>query len=283
MSEEKKIFWVASYPKSGNTLLRSILTSYFYSNDGLLKFEDLYKITQFPLSEQFMPLGIDIDNDKEVFKNFINAQKLINKEKGKIRFFKTHSSLCSVHNHNFTDLHNTLGAIYIVRDPRNVVTSVAHHYNLSIDEATETMIDKNRYMQKTKRNLRVFIGSWNFSYNSWKNLKDQKKYLLIRYEDLITKKKTVLLKVFKFLSLLGMNFELDMIKLNKVIKNTEFEKMKIKEQNEIFSEAVTDKDGKRKNFFNLGPKNDWRRLLDKKNRDKIEKHFKLEMSELGYI
>ena len=27
-----------------------------------------------------MPLGIDIDNDKEVFKNFINAQKLINKE-----------------------------------------------------------------------------------------------------------------------------------------------------------------------------------------------------------
>ena len=143
------IIWLASYPKSGNTLLRSILASYFYSNDGLLKFEDLYKITQFPLSEQFMPLGIDIDNDKEVFKNFINAQKLINKEKGKIRFFKTHSSLCRVHNHNFTDLHNTLGAIYIVRDPRNVVTSVAHHYNLSIDEATETMVDKNRYMQKT--------------------------------------------------------------------------------------------------------------------------------------
>ena len=277
------IIWLASYPKSGNTLLRSILASYFYSNDGLLKFEDLYKITQFPLSEQFMPLGIDIDNDKEVFKNFINAQKLINQEKRKIRFFKTHSSLCSVHNHNFTDLHNTLGAIYIVRDPRNVVTSVAHHYNLSIDEATETMVDKNRYMQKTTRNLRVFLGSWNFSYNSWKNLKDQKKYLLIRYEDLITKKKTVLLKVFKFLSLLGMNFDLDMIKLNKVIKNTEFEKMKIKEQNEIFSEAVTDKDGKRKNFFNLGPKNDWRRLLDKKNRDKIEKNFEKEMIELGYL
>ena len=277
------IIWLASYPKSGNTLLRSILASYFYSNDGLLKFEDLYKITQFPLSEQFMPLGIDIDNDKEVFKNFINAQKLINQEKRKIRFFKTHSSLCSVHNHNFTDLHNTLGAIYIVRDPRNVVTSVAHHYNLSIDEATETMVDKNRYMQKTTRNLRVFIGSWNFSYNSWKNLKDQKKYLLIRYEDLITKKKTVLLKVFKFLSLLGMNFDLDMIKLNKVIKNTEFEKMKIKEQNEIFSEAVTDKDGKRKNFFNLGPKNDWRRLLDKQNRDKIEKNFEKEMIELGYL
>ena len=277
------IIWLASYPKSGNTLLRSILASYFYSNDGSLKFEDLYKITQFPLSQQFIPLGVDINNDRDVFKNFINAQKLINKEKGKIRFFKTHSSLCKVHNNNFTDLQNTLGTIYIVRDPRNVVSSLVHHYNLSIDEAIDTMLDKNRFMDKTTKNLRVFLGSWNFNYNSWKNLKDQKKYLLIKYEDLITKKKTVLLKVFKFLSSLGMKFDLDMIKLNKVIKNTEFEKMKIKEQNEIFFEAVEDKDGKRKNFFNLGPKNDWRRLLDEKNRDKIEHNFKKEMVELEYL
>tara|TARA_B100000963_G_scaffold309324_1_gene285216 strand:+ start:34 stop:876 length:843 start_codon:yes stop_codon:yes gene_type:complete len=277
------IIWLASYPKSGNTLLRSILASYFYSNDGSLRFKDLYNITQFPLSEQFLPLGIDIDNDKEVFKNFINAQKLINQEKEKIKFFKTHSSLCRVYDNNFTDLHNTLGAIYIVRDPRNVVTSFAHHYNLTIDEAAETMVDKNKFMQKTSRNLRVFIGSWNFSYNSWKNLKDQNKYLLIKYEDLITKKRTVLIKVFKFLNSLGMKFNLDMVKLNKVIKNTEFEKMKIKEKNEIFSEAVTDKDGKKKVFFNLGPKNDWRRLLDKKNKDKIEHHFEKEMIELGYL
>ncbi len=277
------IIWLASYPKSGNTLLRSILASYFYSNDGSLKFEDLYNITQFPLAEQFLPLGIDIDNDREVFKNFINAQKLINQEKRKIRFFKTHSSLSRVYDNNFTDLHNTLGVIYIVRDPRNVVTSVAHHYNLTIDEATETMVDKNNFMQKTSRNLRVFIGSWNFSYNSWKNLKDQNKYLLIKYEDLITKKRTVLIKAFKFLNSLGMTFNFDMVKLNKVIKNTEFEKMKIKEENEIFSEAVTDKDGKRKVFFNLGPKNDWRRLLDKKNKDKIEQHFEKEMIELGYL
>tara|TARA_B100001175_G_scaffold94525_1_gene79993 strand:+ start:636 stop:1472 length:837 start_codon:yes stop_codon:yes gene_type:complete len=277
------IIWLASYPKSGNTLLRSILASYFYSNDGLLKFENLNKITQFPLSQQFMSLGVDINDDKEVFKNFINVQKLINQEKGKIRFFKTHSSLSRVYDNNFTDLHNTLGVIYIVRDPRNVVSSVAHHYNLSTDEATEAMLDKNRFMEKTTKNLRVFLGSWNFSYNSWKNLKDQNKYLLIKYEDLITKKRTVILKVFKFLSSLGMKFDLDMIKLNKVIKSTEFEKMKIKEQNEIFFEAVADKDGKRKNFFNLGPKNDWRRLLDKKNIDKIEKSFSSEMKELGYL
>ncbi len=277
------IVWLASYPKSGNTLLRSILASYFFSNDGIFNFKNLNNISQFPLLNHFTSLEVDMNDDKEIFKNFIKAQHLINKEKGKIKFFKTHSSFCKVYDHNFTDTENTLGAIYIVRDPRNVVTSVAHHYDLSISEATKTMIDRNKFMEKTDKNFRVFVGSWNFSFNSWKQL-PSKKYLLIKYEDLITKKKTTLLKVFKFLNSLGMKFDLDMIKLNKVIKTTEFENMKIKETEEIFSEAMIDvKTGKRKIFFNLGPKNDWRKYLDQTNKNKIEKSFEKEMIELGYL
>ena len=278
------IIWLASYPKSGNTLLRSILSSYFYSNDGIFTFENLEKISQFPQTSHLMSIGVDVDNEKEVFKNFINAQDFINKDNGKVKFFKTHSSLCKMYDSNFTDLKNTLGAIYIVRDPRNVVTSLAHHYNLSIDQATDVMIDKNRLMDKTLKNCRVFLGSWNFNYNSWKNLLKQNKFLLIKYEDLTNKKKTVLLKIFKYLDLLGLKSNLDMTKLNKALKTTDFENMKKKEENEMFYEAVIDsKTGKRKNFFNLGPKNNWRALLDKKNKDKIEKNFEKEMLELGYL
>ena len=278
------IIWLASYPKSGNTLLRSILSSYFYSNDGIFTFENLEKISQFPQTSHLIPIGVDVDKEKEVFKNFINAQNFINKDNHKVKFFKTHSSLCKMYDSNFTDLKNTLGAIYIVRDPRNVVTSLAHHYNLSIDQATDVMIDKNRLMEKTPKNCRVFLGSWNFNYNSWKNLKDQNKFLLIKYEDLINKKKTVLLKIFKYLDLLGLKSNLDMTKLNKAIKTTEFKNMKKKEENDTFYEAVIDsKYGKIKNFFNLGPKNNWRELLDQKNKDKIENNFEKEMMELGYL
>ena len=278
------IIWLASYPKSGNTLLRSILSSYFYSNDGIFTFENLEKISQFPQTSHLMSIGVDVENEKEVFKNFINAQNFINQDNKKVKFFKTHSSLCKMYESNFTDLKNTLGAIYIVRDPRNVVTSLAHHYNLSIDQATDVMIDKNRLMDKTPKNCRVFLGSWNFNYNSWKNLKDQNKFLLIKYEDLINKKKTVLLKIFKYLDLLGLKSNLDMTKLNKAIKTTEFKNMKKKEENETFYEAVIDSEtGKRKNFFNLGPKNNWRELLDQKNKDKIENNFEKEMMELGYL
>jgi len=278
------IIWLASYPKSGNTLLRSILSSYFYSEDGIFNFKNLEKISQFPQTSHLMSIGVDVNNEEEVFKNFINAQNFINQEREKVKFFKTHSSLCKMYDSNFTDLKNTLGSIYIVRDPRNVVTSLAHHYGLSVDQATNVMIDKDRLMDKTAKNCRVFLGSWGFNYNSWKNLQNQKKYLLVKYEDLLKKKKTVLLKIFKYLDSLGLKSSLDMIKLNKVIKTTEFESMKKKEENEIFYEAVIDTNtGKRKNFFNLGPQNNWRKLLDKKNVDKIEISFEKEMVELGYL
>ena len=72
--------------------------------------------------------------------------------------------------------------------------------------------------------------------------------------------------------------------LNKVIKTSDFSLMQDLEKKEDFKEAVLDpKTKKRKTFFNLGPKNNWKNLLDKKNIDIIEQTFKKEMLELGYI
>ncbi len=278
------IIWLASYPKSGNTLLRSILSSYFYTKDGEFSFKNLDNISQFPLTSQFMSLGININNDEEVFKNFINVQNFLNQEKGKVKFYKTHSALSKMHGSNFTDLKNTLGVIYIVRDPRNLVTSLAHHSDLSIEEAANTMIDNSKYLVKSVKNCKVFLGSWNSNYNSWKNLQIKKKYLLIKYEDLINRKKTTMLKIFKFLERLGMKYQFDIVKLNKAIKSTDFKKVKNLEQKETFYEGVLDtKTGKRKTFFNLGPSNDWRKLLDEKIKIKLEKAFAKEMIELEYL
>ena len=278
------IVWLASYPKSGNTLLRSILSAYFYTKDGEFSFKNLDNISQFPLTSQFMSLGININNDEEVFKNFINVQNFLNQEKGKVKFYKTHSALSKMHGSNFTDLKNTLGVIYIVRDPRNLVTSLAHHSDLTIEEAANTMIDNSKYLVKSVKNCKVFLGSWNSNYNSWKNLQIKKKYLLIKYEDLINRKKTTMFKIFKFLERLGMKYQFDIVKLNKAIKSTDFKKVKNLEQKETFYEGVLDiKTGKRKTFFNLGPSNDWRKLLDEKIKIKLEKAFAKEMIELEYL
>ena len=279
------IIWLASYPKSGNTLLRSLLATYFYSSDGNFNFNYLYKIKQFPALENFEGLNIDLSNNKEVFNNFINAQNKINLQDKNLKFFKTHSGLVKVAETNFTDLKNTLGAIYVVRDPRNVVTSFAHHYGVSVDDAATAMIDKVRFLEPTPSTPKTFLGSWDIHYNSWKQLELNKKLLLIKYEDLISKKKTILIRILKFLNELGVtNLDIDIIKLNKVIKSTDFQKMKDLEQKHSFQESMTDnKTGKKIPFFNLGPNNDWRKVLDFKIRDKIENSFRNEMEELNYL
>ena len=43
----KNIFWISSYPKSENTLVRAILTGLFFSNDGKVKFEEMSNIGLF--------------------------------------------------------------------------------------------------------------------------------------------------------------------------------------------------------------------------------------------
>ena len=80
------------------------------------------------------------------------------------------------------------------------------------------------------------------------------------------------LKVFKFLDNFGFNSSnIDMIKLNKVIKTTEFEKMKELEKKKTFIESqIHPETGKRIPFFNLGSKNDWRKDLDEEIRKNIE-------------
>ena len=73
------IIWLASYPKSGNTLVRSMLAAYFFSQDGVYNFELIKNIKQFPAINLFENLGMNIKDDLEVIKNYIKVQESFNK------------------------------------------------------------------------------------------------------------------------------------------------------------------------------------------------------------
>ena len=281
--------WIASYPKSGNTLVRAMLSSYFFSKDGKFNFELIKNIKQFPYIGIFEKLGINIKDEKEIVKNYIKAQESIN-QKNSIQFLKTHSYLFNINNNPFTDLNNTLGVIYIVRDPRNVVTSYAHHNSISIEDSAERLTHSIEYggnvgSDHISDRSKVYMGSWSSNYNSWKSFDDIGKYLLIKYEDIISNKEKTLLEILNFIhQLKGINFSVDKKKIENVISSTNFDKMKDLEKKEGFIEAkVNPKTGKKIPFFNLGSKNIWKNNLDETIKNKIENSFKKEMSELGYL
>jgi len=281
--------WLASYPKSGNTLVRSLLVSYFFSKDGNFNFDLIKNIKQFPTIELFESLGIDIKNQKEVIENYIKVQDSIN-QKNIIQFLKTHSYLFNIDGNGFTNLNNSLGAIYIVRDPRTIVSSSTKFFNISQIEAADrliktTFIGGDLNNKRSSNRTTVYTGTWNGNYNSWKSFKSNGKYLLIKYEDLIFNKEESLKKILKFIhKLKNINFEINEKKFQNVIDSTSFESMQKLERKKGFNESsINEKTGEKIAFFNLGPKNDWKKSLDLEVINKIEKAFKKEMEELGYL
>jgi len=277
------ILWIASYPKNGNTFLRALLSAYFFSKTGDFNFDLLQNIKGFPDNGLFKKLGIDINDQNKVLENYIYVQQKINEtNKKKIRFIKTHSVLQDINGYKFTDLSNTLGVIYVVRDPRNVVVSFANHYQISIQEAVNNLIEFKTL--SGKQNTIIHIGSWSSHYNSWKNLNNFGRYLVIKYEDLVSDTKQTFLKILKFISIISKaKLTIDNNKLNLVLKTTTFEVLKKLEQNVGFREASKDKYNKTVTFFKYGSKNNWRQYLKDDQETLIINSFYKEMTELKYI
>ena len=70
------IIWLASYPKTGNTWMRSFLISLMIKNKDGLKLKDLENIRQFPTKKQYVNLGINIDfNNFEAILSKIELRK----------------------------------------------------------------------------------------------------------------------------------------------------------------------------------------------------------------
>ena len=271
------IIWLASYPKSGNTWVKIFLNSILFSKDQI----DINKnnIRSFPLRSDFNTLNVNIDNIKEFADNCLNAQNLINID-NKIKFFKTHNALWKLGEKTFTNEDNTLGVLHIVRDPRNVITSLKNHFNKkNYEEALIFLKDQKKSIgsRKTKDDgdLPTIVSSWSNHYNSWKKMK--KNYLLIKYENLLKNPLEEFIRISEFIEKISkLNFQKQ--KIEEAVENCSFEKLSEQEKKHGFIEA----NGNQKFFF-LGPKNNWKDIIEPEIQKDIEISFKNEMIELGYL
>jgi len=283
------IVWLASYPKSGNTwvrlFLQDLLSSHIKSSDPNKK----AKIYQYPLKAHFLGLVDNVNDVKEISKNWSISQNMINSDK-KNKFFKTHHICCGYNGHNFTNLNNSLGVIHIIRDPRNVITSLKNHYNKkNYAEALDFITDKYHCIDvenithenlDQKKILNTLISSWNDHYNSWKNF--PKNYFCLKYEDLINDPEKSFIELSEYLSKI-LKISINKDKVKEISQSNNFDVLKKLESLNGFEEAPVTKEGDKKIFFNLGPKNNWKNLLEPKISNEIEKQFKKEMKEIGYL
>jgi len=279
------IIWLASYPKSGNTWVRSIISSLLYSNDGNFNFELMLKVSQFPEKKYFKDFVNDFSNFNEIKESWISAQDKINLD-NQIKILKTHQGKYTVGKNSFTNDQNTLATIYIVRDPRTLISSISNHYTLPIDSVcdfltTPQIIGNTKKWEDKETGMQCLLGKWNDHYRSWTRNKNN--FLLIKYEDLIQNPENELEKIINFLKKY-LDVKTNDNKNKKILETTSFKNLKEMEQKGLFKENVLNKkDDSKVNFFHLGPANNWKDTLNEDVKNKIEKNFYNEMKELDYL
>ena len=288
----KKIFWIASYPKSGNTLIRAILASLFFTKDGIFSFEILKKILLF---ENFQNLNFIKKENIQDYKKLSDLKilskywlKMQSKENlglrdGEFCFLKTHSAQLTYFDNYFTDIKHTLGFIYIIRDPRDVSISYTHHSINSLDETILHMINNTAaidYEQNTiegKIKPYALLSRWDVNVKSW--ILFRVPNLVLRYEDLVEKKKEIIYRIINFFEK-NYNFKFHNIdhKIENIIASTDFETLKKNEEKYGFDEAIKDQP-----FFNVGKSQQWKTQLNSTQKNLIENEFRDEMVKFKYL
>ena len=274
------IIWLASYPKSGNTWVRSFLCSYIYSKKKEFEFDILQKIPLFPKFNQFLQVGNKPVNFDEVAESWIPAQEYINLN-NKINFLKTHSALGTYKNFPFTNKENTLGAIYLVRDPRDVLISYSKYLNLPLNETLKMMTTKDDMgaLDLSKSNLAGEVrGDWSQHYNSWKNF-PYGSALIVKYEYLLSNTFDCFRGIVRYLNKIC-DLEINDDRIKECIEMVNFSNLKKLEQKVGFKENLYNKNNQP--FFNVGKSKQWEKC-DTEVINNLEKLFNKTMKELKYI
>ena len=288
MEKYNKILWVASYPKSGNTWLRSILAGLFFTSDGVFDFNLLKNISSF---EKIKFYNYIKDKDGSNFKNLdkieIISQYWLEAQNffllslgGKSAFLKTHSCNISLNNNPFTSPNVTLGLVYLIRNPLDICISYSKHLGISIDEAIKYMISNKTisfFEDKEKKKYPFPLGRWDEHVSSWENIKSKK--IIIRYEDFLEKKNETLLNlIFFFENELNIGVENKEEKIANILKTTRFDQMKENERKYGFKEAT-----KHSVFFRSGKNDQWKKELNLAQKDIILNEFNLLMKKYNYL
>ena len=273
------IVWLASYPKSGNTWLRAFLYNLIENppQPGKIAhlpgyFEEESKPRWY---EPYAPpggVGALTFEQAMALRPRVHQDIANSKVRGTV-FVKTHNMFGQFDGmpiHNFSVM---AGAIYLVRNPLDVVLSVADHFGLTTDEAIAFMEREETGTPTNEENVAGFLGSWSTHVTSW-TANPHPSILVLRYEDLQDKPAKGFGAVAKMLGLDG-----DHQRVRKAVQFASFSELRKQELASGFAE----KSPNSRQFFRKGKKNQWMELLSGEQVERVvERHFE-QMSRFGYV
>lgn len=225
------LVWLASYPKSGNTWVRMLLGEYTRGVDDIaVRYSDsqLYWY-QAPAPVGAKEMGIvgqtQLRGAAVMHMQAFMANNIPS-------FVKTHHMAGKVNGVHLFPLSWTNKAVYVVRDPRDVVKSLQNHMGLETTDVAIEQLAEVRQMISQDDSATHFISSWSENVKSWLNHECEP--LIVRYEDLHEDAGRELRRVLEYVEL----NDIDEDRIRRAVDECEFSRLKKREQSgEKFPEA----------------------------------------------
>lgn len=200
---KKGITWLASFPKSGNTFMRVLLSNYLSKKEEPVDINSLIGGWHLNLRqpfEDYVGLSLDELSRQEISQLRARASKEFSDSINNFPYFiKTHEQY-HVPPHQFGVFHPAASnhAIYLVRNPVSIVQSYAYHMGVSDLESMQLINNKEAKNPRYRGHqfLDQLIGSWSEHVLSWTHHQDFS-VTVVRYEDLVSQTQSEFAKVLQ--------------------------------------------------------------------------------------
>ena len=278
----KGIVWVASYPKSGNTWMRvflyhlvRIVGGHEGDADDLNNLQRIggAEAGRLDLYERFLGRPVIDAPFEQIAAARPKVQAAIAAETDGIVFSKTHTALGVAAGAPTIDSASTAGAVYMVRNPLDLVGSLSAHFGFTLDDAIDRMCMENCVFTPSSELAPEFWGSWSQNVASWTG-QPNPGILPVRYEDMLSMPKAVFRTVANFVGQPASDKQ-----LATAIRLSTFKRLKDMEREHGFSEAV--RPGQP--FFRGGRAGGWRAELSKEQVRRVVAAHQDQMRRVGYM
>lgn len=281
MSAPAGIVWLASFPKSGNTWFRILLANLATADQGPADINNLDEGGGIASSRHefeattMLDSGLLSHDDIDCLRPSVyRAVAAVTTEQ---RWIKVHDA------YSLTSAGEPLlggkiarAAIYLVRDPRDVAVSLAHHNSATIDEAITLMNASDGALCRSRKGLseqlRQKLTGWSSHVTSWLDQTDVP-VMPVRYEDLMIAATKHFAAALGFAQRFASPEDID-----RAVRHASFDELRRQEQERGFGERMS----RIAPFFRSGQSGGWRETLTPMQRDKIEQRHGAVMARLGY-
>lgn len=275
---KNSIVWLASYPKSGNTWTRIFLANYMMNSQQPLPINQAHRFAMGDATAKMYHMvggqNVDTGNIELTLALRDKVLRGIIANNADVNLVKTHNRRSIVMDHDLIPEKYTRSAIYILRNPLDMVLSYARHYGISHDEAVTQITHHDNANAPTDQTVAQFLGSWSDHVSSWTTGPARYPVLALRYEDLLADPHTQFACVIKHLGLPN-----DADRLDRAIRFSSFDELSSQEKEHGFVERSEQSDA----FFGKGQKGQWQTDLESKLVKRIRKSERKTMKKFGYL